>query len=846
MTAAVFRSQTRAMGLFWGLMGLCSILIVANVCLAINELGKPWSGFSFEQFGDVMKANETGLVFFDEIVAVGDRQLQSVKSRGAELREILRSTPEGTPLTYHAQRGQTRLSVTVPVQRTTWRRLVVEAAFPLAVALGQLGLGALVFLLRPNSKRSWIFLGFCLAWFGLFATFYDFQSTHVFTHFFLFFWYMTSACLLHLAFVFPEERSIIRQHPRVQYLFYLPSLGLWGFNRLTSEFFHDFYLLYDIGQKVTYTHTVYWAATLLCLLGSLTHTALRATSPVARRRAVTVCFGFAVSFLIPVGGESAALLLHVNLPLEFAWLLTLFLPLSITYAILRYNLFDVGIIVRRTLTYGLLTATVVGAYLLCALLSNKLLHGTPIAQSRSFPVLFALVVLFVLNPLRGRLQHVLDRVFFRTRYDFRQTIERLSQDLTSLLDLDEITARIVHTVMQALDITSVALFLEDENGTYRAQTVAGEETERLVRVQPRRDNPVIELIAQRLQGVSRYDFEADPMLAEKAPQAAEAFEHLGVSLALPIVFKEELIGLLALGEKKSGAIFTADDIELLRTLLNQSAIAIANARSYRSLEETNAALRSALRKVEMLEHVKTHLGKFVPASVRRLIELDPAAPALDKHEQDVSVLFLDIAGYASMSQALDQEKVNYLIERYFSSFLDDIYANQGDINETAGDGLMIIFQDDDPRAHAHAAVHTALAIRDKTRRINAELQGMYEPITVNMGINSGLAAVGSTKFEGATGTRWTFTASGPVTNLAARIGAFATHGSIYIGAATAARLSEEFELQELGAQRFKNVSQPVDVYEVLGQRVPADARETHNGPAFDLRAATERARHALT
>ena len=74
------------------------------------------------------------------------------------------------------------------------------------------------------------------------------------------------------------------------------------------------------------------------------------------------------------------------------------------------------------------------------------------------------------------------------------------------------------------------------------------------------------------------------------------------------------------------------------------------------------------------------------------------APALDKREQDVTVLFLDIAGYTSMSEALDHEKVNFVVEHYFSSFLDDIYANQGDINETAGDGLMIIFQHDDPRA----------------------------------------------------------------------------------------------------------------------------------------------------
>ena len=52
---------------------------------------------------------------------------------------------------------------------------------------------------------------------------------------------------------------------------------------------------------------------------------------------------------------------------------------------------------------------------------------------------------------------------------------------------------------------------------------------------------------------------------------------------------------------------------------------------------------------------------------------------------------------------------NRLVERYFGAFLDEIVRNGGDVNETAGDGLMVIFQDPDPRRHAHAAVTTALA-----------------------------------------------------------------------------------------------------------------------------------------
>lgn len=71
---------------------------------------------------------------------------------------------------------------------------------------------------------------------------------------------------------------------------------------------------------------------------------------------------------------------------------------------------------------------------------------------------------------------------------------------------------------------------------------------------------------------------------------------------------------------------------------------------------------------------------------------------------------------------------------------------------------------------------TAIAIKEKTKAINPGLAKTYQSVVVNIGINSGLAAVGSTRLEGMTGTRWTFTASGPVTNVAARIGKLATHG----------------------------------------------------------------------
>lgn len=811
-----------ALTLFGLLMSACVVLMVVSFSMICDELDKPWAGFAFNKYGAVMQAYHTDLVVFDKIIAVDQQALPVGPERGPSLRQYVRSLTPGTPVTYTVKRNGQIMEVTHVVRLMTRKAMARMAIVPMLVGLGQLIMGAVVFLLRPNTKRSWVFLAFCLSWFGLCFLLYDFHSAFVFHELFMFCWFMTSALMLHLAFVFPEERQIIRQKPWLQVLFYAPSGAMWLSQVLCSSFFPNWIVTAAISIAIAQIHTAYWFASLLVVLISLKHTAMRAPSAVARCRAGTVFLGFAAGFIIPVGSESAAMLFRQNWGTDTLWLLTLFLPLSITYATLRYNLFDIGVIMRRSLTYVLLSALVLASYLGFVWFANKVLNDLPMVQGRGFPVLFALAVLLVMNPLRERVQHLLDRSLFRSRYDFRQTIEGLSRDLTAMLDLDEIANRLVHTVTQALGVSRVALFLDDDDDRdhdrLRAHAVAGEDAEEWSSVHPSRQHPVMALLAERPQGVSRYDLEADPTLAQRAPEAIAAFEHLGMSLALPIRFKGDLIGVFALGEKASGAIFTEADLELLRTLTNQSAVAIANARAYQSLEAKNAELRTALRKVEVLENVKTHLSKFVPTSVQRLIDQDPTAPALDKHEQDVSVLFLDIAGYTSISQALDQAKVNYLVERYFSSFLDDIYANQGDINETAGDGLMIIFQDDNPEVHARAAVQTALSIRDKAERINNELQGQFEPVTVNMGINSGQAAVGSTKFEGAAGTRWTFTASGPVTNLAARIGAFATDGSICVGEATARRLSEVFERRRLGQQSFKNVNEPVSVYEILGLR----------------------------
>ncbi len=133
---------------------------------------------------------------------------------------------------------------------------------------------------------------------------------------------------------------------------------------------------------------------------------------------------------------------------------------------------------------------------------------------------------------------------------------------------------------------------------------------------------------------------------------------------------------------------------------------------------------------------------------------------------------------------------------------------------------MMIFQEDDKVMHAVEAVRTAIAIQQKTVQINEELRGKFEPIGVKIGINSGMAYVGASKFQAITGTRWTFTASGPTTNLAARMASLTPSGEVYIGEESADRVRSYFHLELLGQGQLKNVEKPVALFRVVFYNSP--------------------------
>jgi adenylate cyclase len=131
--------------------------------------------------------------------------------------------------------------------------------------------------------------------------------------------------------------------------------------------------------------------------------------------------------------------------------------------------------------------------------------------------------------------------------------------------------------------------------------------------------------------------------------------------------------------------------------------------------------------------ITEHLAKFAPKTVRRLMRANPEEPVLSKHEQDVSVLFVDICDYTRLSESLSLRALNRLVELYFSTFLNRIHEADGDINEIAGDGCMAIFQDTDPQKHAIKAAETSLALIEATTALNRHNRhNRQQPLTSSL------------------------------------------------------------------------------------------------------------------
>jgi len=167
---------------------------------------------------------------------------------------------------------------------------------------------------------------------------------------------------------------------------------------------------------------------------------------------------------------------------------------------------------------------------------------------------------------------------------------------------------------------------------------------------------------------------------------------------------------------------------------------------------------------------------------------------------------------------LENRQLIDLVNYAFSRFVDEVHRFGGVLLETRGDELFVLFGDEDPRNHVWKAAKAALAIRRAATQLNKESAGAHPPLTMNIGINSGIASVGLHVLDASSGSRWQYKASGTVVNIAARLRELAREGNILMSAGSMAKIADDFVVEYIGKHSLKNIKSSVHVYRLVDDR----------------------------
>src|SRR5918998_5919270 len=160
-----------------------------------------------------------------------------------------------------------------------------------------------------------------------------------------------------------------------------------------------------------------------------------------------------------VGGDTPFVLLVLNMGFTLSFLLV---PLSISVAVLRSHLFDIDILINRTLVYGLLTAMLALVYFGSIVVLQRLFVGLTGEQSTLAVVACTLVIAALFNPLRRRIQGFIDRRFYRRKYDAAKTLEAFSAKLRDETDLDALSGDLVAVVRETMQPAHISLWLRPD------------------------------------------------------------------------------------------------------------------------------------------------------------------------------------------------------------------------------------------------------------------------------------------------------------------------------------------------------------------------------------------------
>ena len=432
-------------------------------------------------------------------------------------------------------------------------------------------IGLWTFWMRPKAEPAQVFALFMTFSALAVGTLFNMLTSHEFGRIWLLALSLTPGLCVWLAAVFPHEMSTVVKYPRSKWLLLLPGLavGIW------AQLW-----LYDPANGWHYA--IPWRAlfllnglAILLSLLMMTYRGFRSPSPLVRQQARIILVGSLLAFTPLV-----LFFIPASQMVDVAWLPAAFYippiviyPLAIAYTIIRYRLLDVDLVLRRTLTYALMTGLLIVAFVVVVIgLTNTM--GSVIENPILLSILIVLLVL-LFNPLRNRLQKVLDQLFFREPVTLDKMLRAYNRELTTAVNADQVANTLLKYVSSGVPDATPHLFLPDPQMNFYS-SYSNHTSERL--------NVESPLVMYMSQTSGPIDLTEQRTWPEPITQQSDTIQSLDAAVLVPINNGRELLGWLSLSQKKNRQHFRPTEINYISSLADQSLIGLERANVIRRLE----------------------------------------------------------------------------------------------------------------------------------------------------------------------------------------------------------------------------------------------------------------------
>ncbi|MCK9393678.1 MAG: ATP-binding protein [Candidatus Paceibacterota bacterium] len=358
------------------------------------------------------------------------------------------------------------------------------------------------------------------------------------------------------------------------------------------------------------------------------------------------------------------------------------------YAMVKYRLMDFQIMARKIFIYFIISIFTYSFFYFLIWFYNSFFGGVFTFGSYAFGLIIAPLFVFTFYNANKVIKSFANKYLFTSLYNYQETINRLTKELTNYIDLNKIIKLITTTINNAMKIDGVNVFLLNTKTLpkeYQLVTINGIKknnhtfvfkNKKLIKYLAK--NKKI-LVADELEMFSR-----DSKHVEEKKTLHEFYEYMkdiNATICLPLIVNKELIGMIILGLKKSKDPYTKEDLELLTVLSLQASIAIENARQYKQIKEFGKTLKEKIE--EQTKDIKQN-NKYL----KELLDMKSDFLRVISHQLNTPLSI--IRGYFSMMKDGDYkpEKALPIIEaglyRIINTVADycDAYKLEGEKMET--------------------------------------------------------------------------------------------------------------------------------------------------------------------